>query len=272
MAKAMREMKEDIGLIDLVIEVVDARIPASSRNPELDRLAAGKSRLLIFNKTDLSDDRENERWLKYFADQGIVTVNMNSKTGLGVKDVNKAVDAACAKKIERDRKRGIKERPVRAMVVGIPNVGKSAFINSFAGKSVAKAANKPGVTRGKQWVRLSKKLELMDTPGVMWPKFEGKDVGLHLAMTGAINDMILPVEEMALNIADLMQELYPGRLDEKYGCGELKGYECLEAVSKRLGCLKRGGDPDTEKGAAALIKDFRTGALGKITIERVEQR
>ena len=269
MAKAMREMKEDIGLIDLVIEVVDARIPLSSRNPELDRLAAGKSRLLIFNKTDLSDDRENERWLKYFSDSGIVTVRMNSKSGLGVKDVNRAVDAACAKKIERDRKRGIKERPVRAMVVGIPNVGKSAFINSFAGKSVAKAANKPGVTRGKQWVRLGKKLELMDTPGVMWPKFEGKDVGLHLAMTGAVNDMILPAEELALNIMDMMQELYPGRMDEKYGCGGLKGYECLEAVSLRLGCLKKGGEADTEKGAAALIKDFRAGNLGKITIERV---
>ncbi|MCR4585144.1 MAG: ribosome biogenesis GTPase YlqF [Lachnospiraceae bacterium] len=269
MAKAMREMKEDIGLIDLVIEVVDARIPLSSRNPELDRLAAGKSRLLIFNKTDLSDDRENERWLKYFSDSGIVTVRMNSKTGLGVKDVNRAVDAACAKKIERDRKRGIKERPVRAMVVGIPNVGKSAFINSFAGKSVAKAANKPGVTRGKQWVRLGKKLELMDTPGVMWPKFEGKDVGLHLAMTGAVNDMILPAEELALNIMDMMQELYPGRMDEKYGCGTLMGYECLEAVSLRLGCLKKGGEADTEKGAAALIKDFRAGNLGKITIERV---
>ena len=176
MAKAMREMKEDIGLIDLVIEVVDARIPASSRNPELDRIAAGKSRLIIFNKTDLSDETENERWLKYFAEQGLVCVRMNSKTGLGVKDVNRAVDTACAKKLERDRSRGIKERPVRAMVVGIPNVGKSAFINSFAGRSVAKAANKPGVTRGKQWVRLGKKLELMDTPGVMWPKFEGENV------------------------------------------------------------------------------------------------
>ena len=191
MTKAKRMMEENIKLIDLIIELVDARVPLSSRNPEIDSLGKNKFRLVLLNKSDLADERYNEAWMAYFKEKGYFVVKVNARNGNGVKQVNAAVMEVCKEKIERDRKRGILNRPVRAMVVGIPNVGKSTFINSFAGKACTKTGNKPGVTKGKQWIKLNKNVELLDTPGILWPKFEDQTVGLRLAFIGSIKDEIL---------------------------------------------------------------------------------
>ena len=199
MTKAKRQMLEDVGLIDLIIEIVDARIPLSSRNPDIDEIGKNKFRLVLLNKADLADPVVNKEWICYFADKGIKTIEINSKNGQGVKQIGSLVKEVCKDKIERDRKRGIRNRPIRAMVVGIPNVGKSTFINAFAGKACAKTGNKPGVTKGKQWIKLSKELELLDTPGILWPKFEDNDTGMRLAFIGSINDEILVIEELALD-------------------------------------------------------------------------
>ena len=271
MTKAMRSMQEDIKLVDLIIELLDARLPKSSRNPDINRLGQGKGRLILLNKADLADAKENERWLKYFKASGAEAVLLDSRSNSGMNEIRSAVKAACREKTERDRRRGIKNRPVRAMVAGIPNVGKSTFINSFAKKAVAKTGNKPGVTKGKQWIRLSNELELLDTPGVLWPKFEDETVGLHLAMTGSINDEILPREELGLAIADFMKSSYPGRLNERYGIDEeADDAELLTAIAIRLGCLKKGGESDTERAAVLLTDDLRAGRLGRISIERTE--
>lgn len=204
MTKAKRAMKEDIKLIDLVIELVDARVPLGSRNPDIDELAKGKGRIVLLNKADLADDGCTERWIAWFKEQGIHALRINARSGMGMKQIQPLVQEACKEKIERDRRRGIKNRPVRTMVVGIPNVGKSTFINSFAGKACAKTGNKPGVTKGNQWIRLNKTLELLDTPGILWPKFEDPNVGLCLAFIGSINDEILDKEELG------------SRADQKY--------------------------------------------------------
>lgn len=206
MTKAKRMMQEDIKLIDLVIELVDARVPMSSRNPDIDVLGKNKSRLILLNKADLADLKANKRWAEYFTEKGFFVLEVNSKNGTGIKSVQGMVKEACKEKIERDRRRGILNRPVRAMVVGIPNVGKSTFINTFAGKACTKTGNKPGVTKGKQWIRLNKELELLDTPGILWPKFEDQTVGLRLAMIGSINDEIIQLEELALSIISFMKK------------------------------------------------------------------
>ena len=194
MTKAKRMMEENIKLIDLIVEVVDARIPMSSRNPDIDDLGKNKARLLLLNKSDLADQKKTEEWSSFFQKKGFYVLKLNSKTGAGVKEVLPVVMEACREKIERDRRRGIKNRPIRAMVVGIPNVGKSTFINAFAGKACTKTGNKPGVTKGKQWIRINKNIELLDTPGILWPKFEDKAVGMKLAFTGAVNDNIIDLE------------------------------------------------------------------------------
>lgn len=269
MTKAMRMMQENIKLIDLLIELVDARIPKAGRNPDIDRLGQNKARLILLNKCDLADPIENDRWMEYYSMQGIQAVLIDSRKGMGLKEIRSAVMAACEKKIERDRKRGIINRPVRAMVAGIPNVGKSTFINAYAKKACTKTGNKPGVTKGKQWIRLDKSLELLDTPGVLWPKFEDEMTGLHLAMVGAINDEILQAEELAGKVILLMQEEYPGRLKERYQIAEEGGpADVLAAVALKRGCLKKGGGADTGKAAGLLLDEFRSGMLGRVTIEK----
>ena len=185
MTKAKRMMQENIKLIDLVIELVDARVPISSRNPDIDELGKNKARLILLNKSDLAEDKWNDAWSEYFREKGFSVVKVNSKKGGGIKSINGVIQEACKEKIERDRRRGIKNRPIRAMVVGIPNVGKSTFINTFAGRACAKTGNKPGVTKGKQWIRLNKGVELLDTPGILWPKFEDQQVGIRLACVGS---------------------------------------------------------------------------------------
>lgn len=261
-------MQENIKLIDLIIELVDARVPLSSRNPEIDELGKNKARLILLNKADLAEDRKNDEWLEYFKGKGYSAVKVNSRKGGGIKSIQSVIQEACREKTERDRRRGILNRPVRAMVVGIPNVGKSTFINALAGKACAKTGNKPGVTKGKQWIRLNKNVELLDTPGILWPKFEDQTVGLKLAFIGSIKDEILQTEELAAELAGFLNREYPGVLEEKYGIEAAEdSYECLRRIARSRHCLVRGSELDTEKASGILLDDFRNGRLGRITLE-----
>lgn len=272
MTKARRMMEENIKLIDLVIEVVDARIPMSSRNPDIDNLAKNKARLILLNKSDLSDERLNQQWIDYFAQKGVLCLKLNSRSGAGIKQMNSAIERACHEKIERDKKKGIMNRPVRAMVVGIPNVGKSTFINAYAGRACAKTGNKPGVTKGKQWIRLNKNVELLDTPGILWPKFEDQTVGLRLAFIGSIKDEILQTEELASELVKFLNQSYPGVLEEKYTIESSEdNYEVLRRIAESRHCLVRGSELDVEKAAAILLDDFRNGRLGRLTLELPEE-
>lgn len=269
MTKAMRQMKEDIKLIDLVIELLDARIPLSSRNPEIDNLGQNKARLVLLNKADLADESQNNQWIEYFKKKGIIALKINSKNKQGIKEINNAVNIACKEKIERNRKRGIINRPVRAMVVGIPNVGKSTFINAYAGRNCAKTGNKPGVTKGKQWIRLNKNLELLDTPGVLWPKFDDQTIGMHLALIGSINDNILDVSELAYQLIKLLNALYPGVINNRYNIkGDEDPLQVIYQVAEVRGCKLKGNQPDLEKTSGIILDDFRSGKLGRITLDR----
>ena len=272
MTKAKRMMQEDIKLIDLVIELVDARLPLSSRNPDIDELGKNKARLILLNKSDLAEERWNDAWAEYFKGKGYSVVKVNSKKGGGMKSIHGVIQEACKEKIERDRKRGILNRPVRAMVVGIPNVGKSTFINSFAGKAATKTGNKPGVTKGKQWIRLNKNVELLDTPGILWPRFEDQTVGLKLAFIGSIKDEILNTEELAAELIKFMNQRYPGVLEEKYSITVHEDpYVMLHGIAESRHCLVRGNELDTEKAAMLLLDDFRNGRLGRLTVEYPEE-
>ena len=268
MTKAKRMMQENMKLIDLVIELVDARIPMSSRNPDIDELGRNKARLILLNKSDLADDRQTDAWIEFFKNKGYSVVKVNSRKGGGIKSIQGVIQEACKEKIERDRKRGILNRPVRAMVVGIPNVGKSTFINSLAGKACAKTGNKPGVTKGKQWIRLNKNVELLDTPGILWPKFEDQKVGLRLAFIGSIKDEIMNLEELAAELIGLLNTEYPGILNAKYGIEEQDDcYACLTEIAKNRHCLVKGSELDISKAAVLLLDDFRNGRLGRVTLE-----
>ena len=274
MTKAQRQMQEDIKLVDLVIELVDARIPMSSRNPDIDELGKNKARLILLNKADLADKQANQAWTEYFEKKGYTVVRMDARSKAQIKPVNNAILEACKEKIERDRRRGIKNRPVRAMVVGIPNVGKSTFINSFAGKACAKTGNKPGVTKGKQWIRLNKSVELLDTPGILWPKFEDQSVGLKLALIGSIKDEILNIDEMSLELIKLLQR-HPAdaqALQARYELTETEdAVRMLEQIATNRSCIKKGGELDYSKAAALLLDEFRSGTIGHITLERPEE-
>ena len=270
MTKARRMMQEDIKLIDLIIELVDARVPLSSRNPDIDELGKNKARLILLNKSDLADPAVNETWVKYFESLGYTVVQINSKSGAGIKTISQKVQEACKEKIERDKRRGIKNRPIRAMVAGIPNVGKSTFINAYAGKNCAKTGNKPGVTKGKQWIRMGKGLELLDTPGILWPKFEDQNVGIRLAMIGSINENILNIEELSLLAIDYLRQEYPGLIKKQYEISEEaeKPLEILERIADRRKCLSKGGEYDYVKAASMFMDDFRNGRLGRFSLER----
>lgn len=268
MTKAVRMMQENIKLIDLIIELVDARIPQSSRNPDIDNLGRGKARIVLLNKSDLADPSCNEQWMAYFREKGAFALEVNSKAGTGVKAINGLVQEACREKLERDRKRGIVNRPVRAMVVGIPNVGKSTFINTFAGKACAKTGNKPGVTKGKQWIRLNTSLELLDTPGILWPKFEDAKAGMYLALIGSMNDDVILLEELACDLLRAIEGFYPESVEARYGIEWSTAEEMLEAVARSRGCLIKGENLDLKKAAGILLDDFRSGRLGRITLER----
>ena len=268
MTKAKRQMQEDIKLIDLVIELVDARIPLSSRNPDIDELGKNKARLILLNKADLASEAQNQAWAAWFKEKGFYVLQIDARRKNGMKTIQNVILEACQEKIERDRRRGIKNRPVRAMVVGIPNVGKSTFINTFAGKACAKTGNKPGVTKGKQWIRLNKNVELLDTPGILWPKFDDQMVGLRLALIGSIKDEILNIDELSLELIELLQQHYPGMLKERYDIDEtLDKVKVLEAIAVSRNCMKKGNEVDYSKAAALVIDDFRSGRIGRITLE-----
>ena len=268
MTKAKRMMQENIKLIDLVIELVDARVPISSRNPDIDELGKNKARLVLLNKSDLADEAQNNKWIQYFKDKGIIALKINSKNKQGIKDINNAVLTVCKEKIERDKRKGIKNRPVRAMVVGIPNVGKSTFINAYAGKNCAKTGNKPGVTKGKQWIRLGKNLELLDTPGVLWPKFDDQKIGLHLAFIGSMNDNNLDMAELAYQLIKEVSKTYPEAFLNRYGIvGDEDPLQVMYQVAEVRGCKLKGNKPDLDKTSSMIMDDFRSGKLGRITID-----
>lgn len=268
MTKAKRQMQEDVKLIDLIIELVDARVPLSSRNPDIDEIGKNKARLILLNKADLADEVQNEAWKAYFQEKGFYVVKVDSRNGAGMKVVQNVIQEACKEKTERDRKRGIKNRPIRAMVAGIPNVGKSTFINTFAGKACAKTGNKPGVTKGKQWIRLNKNVELLDTPGILWPKFEDQEVGKRLAFIGSVKDEILNMEELALELISYLCQNYPGALAKRYNITEEgQPVELLGEIARVRGCLKKGEELDYTKATGILFEEFRSGKIGRITLE-----
>ena len=271
MTKAKRMMQENMKLIDIMIELVDARIPQSSRNPDIDQLAAGKYRLILLNKSDMADDQTTAEWEKYFKSKGFFVAKTNSRSGKGVKATQNIILEACKEKLERDRKRGIKNRPIRAMIAGIPNVGKSTFINSLVGRACTKTGNKPGVTKGKQWIKLNKNIELLDTPGILWPKFEDQTVGLKLALIGSIRDEILNQDEMAIELIEYLKNHYPGILEKRYQVEEAKDrVEILNQIAENRNCRMKGNELDYEKAARILLEEFRNGKLGRISLETLE--
>ena len=268
MTKAKRQMQEDIKLIDLVIELLDARIPLASRNPEIDQLARDKARMILLNKADLSDPKMTSRWKEYFERQGMTVLALDSRSASLRKPMQKAIMDATEKKRARDLRRGIKNRPVRAMIAGIPNVGKSTLINSLAGRAAARTGNKPGVTKGKQWIHLRDNIDLLDTPGILWPKFEDQETGIHLAMIGAISDHVLQVEDLSLKVIHFLREAYPGALSDRYAVDEEKeDVDILSAIARKRGCLVRGNEIDYRKTADLFLDEFRKGQLGRISIE-----
>ncbi|MCR4892957.1 MAG: ribosome biogenesis GTPase YlqF [Lachnospiraceae bacterium] len=271
MTRAKREMESDLKLIDLIIELLDARAPMSTRNPDIDAMGAGKGRLVLLNKADLADEAENRKWIQYFEEKGFTALALDSRNNKGMKAIDTSVQVACQEKIERNRKKGILNRPMRAMVVGIPNVGKSTFINSYARRAVAKTGNKPGVTKGKQWVRLGKNLELLDTPGILWPKIESDEAGFHLAVIGSMNDEVLNREDLLERFLKDMQIRYPSALLDNYGISpEMSFREALEAAAEKRNALKPGGLPDTDRAVRFILDDFRGGRLGRITLDICE--
>lgn len=269
MTKARRMMQEDIKLIDVVIELVDARVPASSKNPDIDELAKGKYRLLLLNKCDLADDMLTMEWEKYYKALGFAVAKINAVDASDMKSIDGIVRKVCREKLERDRKRGLIHRTLKAMIVGIPNVGKSTFINSYARKACTKVGNKPGVTKGKQWIRLGRDIDLLDTPGILWPKLGDDMTGLHLAFIGSINDDILDTADIAIELIKFLQANYCQVLTQRYNIEETgTAAEMLAEIAVSRQCVKKGGDIDYDKAAALLLTDFRSGRLGRITVER----
>lgn len=281
MAKTRRIMQSNLKLVDVVVEITDARIPYSSRNPEMDRLVGSKPRLLLFNKADSADEAVTSQWIDYYKKKGITTVATDCRSGKNINKFKSALKELMAEQVKTWEAKGMHGRPIRMMIVGIPNVGKSSFINRLAGSKRAKVEDRPGVTRGKQWVTLDDNTELLDMPGVLWPKFEDKTVGERLAFTGAVKDNILDTEYLACRLLELLCEEYPEMLVGRYNisledlpenddmtAGCLKGFELLERIGRKRGFLISGGEINTERAAAAVLDEFRAGKLGRSSLER----
>lgn len=270
MTKAKRMIQENIKLVDVIIELVDARIPKSSKNPDIDELAKNKPRIIVFNKVDLADGIYTQKWEEWYTNEGFAVLKINSKTGAGFSELFTTIKEVCKEKIERDKKRGIINRPIRAMVVGIPNVGKSTFINKLVGKASAKTGNRPGVTKGKQWIKLKKDIELLDTPGILWPKFEDQQVGIRLAMIGSIKDEIMDTTELALLLLTFLKEHYSNKINKRYNLKkDFTSLEDLMEIAKQRNIIKAGNEYDLDKTANILLEEFRNNKLGKITLEKV---
>ncbi len=273
MAKTRRKIKEILPLIDAVAEVVDARIPLSSRNPELKELIGDKPHIILLNKCDMADKAVTEQWIRHYKSQGIIAIAIDCKSGKGLSSFKDTVKTALKEKLELYAKKGMVGKPLRVMVVGIPNVGKSSFINKIAGNTKAKVENRPGVTRGNQWFTIDKQLELLDTPGVLWPKFEDKTVGEHLAFTGAVKDRILDTELLSMRLLEILSENYRDLLESRYGKldFECDSYDLLCQIGKKRGMVIRGGETDTERAANMLLEEYRNSKIGYISLERVEK-
>ena len=272
MTKARRAMQEQIRLIDLVIELTDARLPMSGRNPDLNELSRNKARLLILNKADLADLEATKKWVDFYEQKELQVLTLDSRKNTGTRAIDNAIANAVAEKTERDRKRGILNRSVKVMVVGIPNVGKSTFIHSLVKRSAAKTGDKPGVTKGNQWIQLKKGVDLLDTPGVLWPKIDDPEVGIRLALVGTVNDMILDTQELSLQGLTYLVKKYPGLLQDKYGLDEsLEPAELLTMLAENRKLIKKGALPDTERAASMFLDDLRGGKIGRITFEWPEE-
>ena len=283
MTKTRRQMEADLKHVDLVAELVDARIPASSRNPDLDAICAGKPRMIILNRADQADPQKNRDWCSYFTKKrGICAVAVDSRSGTGVGQMTAAARTVLKDQIARWQEKGQVGRPIRAMVVGVPNVGKSTFINKVAKKKSAKAGDRPGVTRGKQWVNVDASMDLLDTPGILWPKFEDERVGLNLAFTGAVKSEVLDMETLGCHLMSYLAKTYPEALLTGYKLSVLPereaeendiayGYRLLETAGRRRGFLISGGEVDTERMANILLDEFRSGKLGRFTLETPEE-
>ncbi len=272
MTKTRRQIEADLKQVDAVCEIVDARIPMSSRNPDIDSICANKPRIIVLNRQDLADPEATKKWLNYFRGLGMAAVATDCKSRKGISDFQPAVRSALKEKLQRDSARGM-SRPLRVMIVGIPNVGKSTLINQISGRKGAKAENRPGVTRGKQWVTVDNGLLLLDTPGILWPKFEDPDVGMKLAYTGAVKENIIDVEELACHFMDVMWRYYPDAIKQRYKIDmpqDTPGYELLEEAGRKRGFLLSGGMINTERMAAVLMEEYRSGKLGLFTFEDPE--
>ena len=274
MTKAGRMIEENVSMVDAVCELIDARIPAASRNPDIDRLSAGKPRLVIMNRVDQADPAATTEWRAYFRSQGLAVLETDARSGKGVRDFPAAVRALLSDKIAAWEAKGQGTRPVRAMVLGIPNVGKSTFINKLAGRKAAAVSDRPGVTRGRQWISVDRSLELLDTPGILWPRFDSQEVGELLAVTGAVKDDVLDREALAANLLVRLRSLYPEAIAQRYGMTsqDAPGWELLEAAAKRRGFLAGRGEYDTERMSAVLLDEFRGGKLGRMTLERPDEK
>ena len=273
MTKTRRQIEADLKQVDAVCEIVDARIPISSRNPDIDSICGAKPRIVVLNRMDLADHEATKRWIQYFKGKGMAAIATDCKSRKGIADFQPAARSVLKEKLERDAARGM-NRPIRVMVVGIPNVGKSTLINQISGRKGAKAENRPGVTRGKQWVTVDSGLLLLDTPGILWPKFEDPRVGMMLAYTGAVKENIIDTEELACHLLELLQKYYPHVLKDRYKIetvGETPGYELLEEAGRKRGYLLARGEIHTERMAKVLLDEYRSGKLGLFTLEVPEE-
>ena len=283
MAKTKRQIAEDLRLIDVVIELRDARIPVSSQNPDMKELIKNKKQIIVLNKSDLADERETTKWINYYKNKGLSAISIDSNSGKGINNIEKEIDILMKKEMEENAAKGRTGRPIRVLVLGIPNVGKSSFINRISKKTTMQVGNKPGVTKQKQWIRLSNNIELLDTPGVLWPKFESEEVAMNLAYTGTIKDEILPKVEIAYSLLRFLLYNYREKLIERYKLNKdeiesileqdneenINIYEIMQLIGKKRGCIVSGGNVDDEKVSNIILEDFRTCKLGKITLETI---
>lgn len=283
MAKTRRQITEDLKLVDVVVEILDARIPKASQNPEIKQIIQNKKKIVVLNKCDLSDENDNRKWIEYFIKHGNKAVLADSNNGKGINEVIKQIQLIMADEVQKYTKKGRKGRKIRAMIVGIPNVGKSSFINRIAKKSSAEVGNKPGVTKRKQWIHVNEEIELLDTPGVLWPKFESEEVALRLAYTGTIKDDVLEITEIGYNLTKFLLENYKNNIVERYSLDEKtieeileqeqpenqNIYEIMQLIGKKRGAIISGGNVDDEKTSKIILNDFRSGKIGKITLDKV---
>jgi ribosome biogenesis GTPase A len=270
MAKTRRLLTENLKLVDVVVELLDARIPASSKNPEIDSIVKNKPRLIVLNKSDMADPEISREWARWYKSKGMYIIFVDSIKGKGMNQLKNQLKVLMKDKFERDKQKGRIFRPIRTMIVGIPNVGKSTFINKIAGRAVAVTGDRPGVTKGKQWIRLNPEIDMLDTPGILWPKFDDKNTALNLAFTGAIKDEIYDVTEVAASLAEKLSKDYPGLLSDRYKLEDenRKGFRLLEAAGAKRGCILPGGEIDMQRIAVVMLDEFRGGKIGKITLEK----